>query len=55
MYLSIVPASSIPNIAALSFLTDKGIHFLIFLLINNFQITINNTVKIKTLMSIEFP
>tara|TARA_B110000444_G_scaffold75480_1_gene71111 strand:+ start:527 stop:874 length:348 start_codon:yes stop_codon:yes gene_type:complete len=31
MYLSIVPASSIPNIAALSFLTDKGIHFLIFL------------------------
>jgi hypothetical protein len=30
-WLSIVPAQSIPNIAALSFLTDKGIHFLIFL------------------------
>ena len=31
MYFSIVPASSIPNIAALSFLTDKMIHALIFL------------------------
>ena len=30
-WLSIVPAQSIPYIAALSFLTDKGIHFLIFL------------------------
>ena len=31
MWLSVVPASDIPNIAALSFLTDKAIHFLIFL------------------------
>ena len=31
MYFSVVPASSIPNIAALSFLTDKMIHALIFL------------------------
>ena len=31
MYFSAVPASSIPNIAALSFLTDKMIHALIFL------------------------
>ena len=31
MYFSAVPASSIPNIAALSFLTDKLIHALIFL------------------------
>tara|TARA_A200000159_G_scaffold149547_1_gene158157 strand:+ start:616 stop:954 length:339 start_codon:yes stop_codon:yes gene_type:complete len=31
MYFSAVPASSIPNIAALSFLTDKMIHALVFL------------------------
>ena len=31
MYFSAVPASSIPNIAALSFLTDKMVHALIFL------------------------
>ena len=31
MYFSILPASSIPNIAALSFLTDKMIHALVFL------------------------
>ena len=31
MYFSAVPASSITNIAALSFLTDKMIHALIFL------------------------
>ena len=31
MYFSAVPASSIPNIAALSFLTDKMTHALIFL------------------------
>ena len=31
MYFSVVPASSIPNIAALSFLTDKMIHALVFL------------------------
>ena len=31
MYFSAVPASSIPNIAALSFLIDKMIHALIFL------------------------
>jgi VanZ family protein len=31
MYFSVIPASSIPNIAALSFLTDKMIHTLIFL------------------------
>ena len=30
-YFSVVPASDIPNIALLSFLTDKAIHFLIFL------------------------
>ena len=30
-YFSAVPASSIPNIAALSFLTDKMIHALVFL------------------------
>ena len=30
-YFSVVPASDIPNIALLSFLTDKVIHFLIFL------------------------
>ena len=47
MYLSVVPASSIPNIAALSFITDKGIHFLIFLylsylgLLCNFKISKN--------------
>src|SRR6056300_649386 len=31
LFFSIIPASSIPNIAALSFLTDKMIHALIFL------------------------
>ena len=31
MFFSAVPASSIPNIATLSFLTDKMIHALIFL------------------------
>jgi VanZ family protein len=31
MYFSAVPSSSIPNIAALSFLTDKMVHALIFL------------------------
>ena len=31
MYFSAIPSSSIPNIAALSFLTDKMIHALIFL------------------------
>ncbi|MDA9561200.1 VanZ family protein [Gammaproteobacteria bacterium] len=31
LYFSVIPASSIPNIAALSFLTDKMIHALIFL------------------------
>ena len=31
LYFSAVPASYIPNIAALSFLTDKMIHALIFL------------------------
>jgi VanZ family protein len=30
-YFSVVPASSIPNIAALSFVSDKIIHALIFL------------------------
>ena len=34
-YFSVVPASSIPNIAALSFLTDKAIHFLIFLYLSS--------------------
>lgn len=34
MYFSIVPASSIPNIAALSYMTDKIIHALIFLYIS---------------------
>jgi VanZ family protein len=34
MYFSIVPASSIPNIAALSYITDKMIHALIFLYIS---------------------
>ena len=47
MYFSAVPASSIPNIAALSFIIDKGIHFLIFLylsylgLLCNFKISKN--------------
>jgi len=30
-YFSVVPASSIPNIAALSFVSDKIVHALIFL------------------------
>jgi VanZ family protein len=34
MIFSIVPASSIPNIAALSYITDKMIHALIFLYIS---------------------
>ena len=33
-YLSIVPASAIPNIAALDFLSDKLIHGLIFLFLS---------------------
>ena len=33
-YLSIVPASDIPNIAALDFLSDKLIHALIFLFLS---------------------
>ena len=32
---SVVPAFIIPNIAALSFLTDKAIHFLIFLYLSS--------------------
>ena len=35
MWLSVVPAFDIPNIAALSFLTDKAIHFLIFLYLSS--------------------
>ncbi|MDC1377569.1 VanZ family protein [Gammaproteobacteria bacterium] len=35
IWLSVVPASDIPNIAALSFLTDKAIHFLIFLYLSS--------------------
>jgi len=35
MWLSVVPASDIPYIAALSFLTDKAIHFLIFLYLSS--------------------
>ena len=35
MWLSVVPAADIPNIAALSFLTDKAIHFLIFLYLSS--------------------
>ena len=31
LFFSVIPASSIPNIAALSFLTDNMIHALIFL------------------------
>ena len=34
-YFSVVPAFAIPNIAALSFLTDKAIHFLIFLYLSS--------------------
>jgi VanZ family protein len=34
-YFSVVPASDIPNIALLSFLTDKAIHFLIFLYLSS--------------------
>ncbi len=34
-YFSVVPASDIPNIAALNFLTDKAIHFLIFLYLSS--------------------
>ncbi|MBT5662785.1 MAG: VanZ family protein [Alphaproteobacteria bacterium] len=34
-YFSVVPAFTIPNIAALSFLTDKAIHFLIFLYLSS--------------------
>jgi VanZ family protein len=33
-YLSIVPATAIPNIAALDFLSDKLIHTLIFLFLS---------------------
>lgn len=33
-YLSIVPATAIPNIAALDFLSDKLIHALIFLFLS---------------------
>ena len=35
MWLSVVPASDIPNIAALNFLTDKAIHFFIFLYLSS--------------------
>lgn len=38
MWLSVVPASDIPNIAALNFLTDKAIHFLIFLYLSSIGI-----------------
>ena len=34
-YFSVVPAFTIPNIAALSFLTVKAIHFLIFLYLSS--------------------
>ena len=34
-YFSVIPAFDIPNIAALSFLTDKAIHFLIFLYLSS--------------------
>ena len=38
MWLSVVPAADIPNIAALSFLIDKAIHFLIFLYLSSLGI-----------------
>ena len=38
MWLSVVPAADIPNIAALSFLADKAIHFLIFLYLSSLGI-----------------
>jgi VanZ family protein len=34
-YFSVIPAFDIPNIASLSFLTDKAIHFLIFLYLSS--------------------
>ena len=34
-YFSVIPAFAIPNIASLSFLTDKAIHFLIFLYLSS--------------------
>jgi len=37
-YFSVVPAFDIPNIAALNFLTDKAIHFLIFLYLTSIGI-----------------
>ena len=33
-YMSIVPASTIPNIAALSFISDKAVHLSIFFFIS---------------------
>ena len=38
MWLSVVPAYDIPNVAALNFLTDKAIHFLIFLYLSSIGI-----------------
>lgn len=50
MYLSIVPASSIPNIAALSFITDKGIHFLIFLYLSYLGLSCNFRIQKNVLL-----
>jgi VanZ family protein len=50
MYLSIVPASSIPNIAALSFITDKGIHFLIFVYLSYLGLSCNFRIQKNELL-----
>lgn len=50
MYLSIVPASSIPNIAALSFITDKGIHFLIFVYLSYLGLSCNFRIQKNVLL-----
>lgn len=55
MWLSVVPASDIPNIAALSFLTDKAIHFLIFLYLSSLgllsRFTLSNIYLLITIFS----
>jgi VanZ family protein len=53
-YLSIVPASDIPNIAALDFLSDKFIHALIFLFLSFVGLKCHFNISILFLLTMVF-
>ena len=53
-YMSIVPASTIPNIAALSFIGDKAVHLSIFFLISLIGLNCKYNISNLFLLSLIF-